>query len=249
MADVWVRVDTGHDRTHCEDGALVENRVLAPGFYNLDASLPCVFAVADGVGGHAGAEEASYFVLKRVSEMYRCGLTPDELVSLMVTVDSELIDFSSFVKGKERMASTLTMIIVEGKRALMAHVGNTRLLEVRNGVMRQLTHDQTARQIMLDSGNYSSARDYGNSELLGFMGGASVNGIAYLKVSELWNDGNRPDQLILTTDGIHDYIEPDRFAALYEANHMYPRRLFQFIYNEAEKNGSEDDKTMMVIRF
>lgn len=250
MADVWVRIDTGRNKAACEDAVLVGDRIFEPGFYNIqDVQFPCVFAVADGVGGNAGAKEASYFVLRRLSEMYHSDLTLDDLVSIMINIDSELIDFSSFLEGKENMASTLTVFIVEQHRALSAHVGNTRLLEVRNGVIHQLSHDQTAKQIMLDTGNYASARDFGNSELLGFMGGASVNGIAYLKVAELWTDGDRADQIILTSDGIHDYVEPDRFSALYESNKMYPRRLFQMIFNEADMNDSCDDKSMLLVRF
>ncbi len=250
MADVWVRIDKGLHKSKCEDAVLVGDRIFEPGFFHMeDLEFPCVFAVADGLGGHSGSNVASYFVIRRFTEMYRPDLTLEDLISIMVNIDSELIDFSSFLRGKEEMASTLTVLVVEPHRALSAHVGNTRLWEVRNGAIRQLTHDQTAKQIYLDTGNYTKAQDFGNAELMGFMGGGSVDGIAYLKVAELWTEGDRPDQVILTSDGIHDYVTADRFANLYDSNKMYPRRLFQFMFNEAEKNESDDDKSMVLIRF
>ena len=248
MAEVWIRMDVGSHKDLCEDAVLVGRKIYDAGFYNLDVDLPCVFAVADGVGGNPGARDASRFVLRRLAEACRPGLSPEDLVSLMLTVDSELIDHASFIEGKESMATTVTLVIVEEDRAVSAQVGNTRLLEIRGGKFRQITHDQTARQILLDAGNYAGARDYGDAELLGFMGGGSVEGIAYLKVAELWKGSDRPDQLLLSSDGIHDHVDPSRFGTVYAASSAFPRRMFNFIFNEAVKNLSSDDKSLVLIR-
>ncbi len=247
MADIWVKIEKGQHKNACEDAILVDDKILDVGVHNFEDYSPTILAIADGVGGNNGAKEAANFVLRRVSSIYHSGITKEELVNSIVTVDSLLVDYSSHVPNKEEMAATLTLIIIEKDYALYAQVGNTRLWEIKGNELRQVTRDQSAVQVCLDQGDIEEAQQHTPSELMGFMGGGSVYGIAFLKVGCLWTGNNRPDYLLLTSDGIHDHIDPNIFKNIVLANKNLPNRLFQFLYSEAEKNLSEDDKSVLII--
>lgn len=247
MADIWVKIKKGQHKSSCEDAVLVGPKILEPGFHHFDEDLPGFLAVADGVGGNNGAKEAAYFVLRHVISSYHPGFTREDLINSIVAIDSLLIDYSSHVPEKENMATTLTLVIIEKDYALYAQVGNTRLWEIRGDDLRQVSRDQSAVQICLDQGDPAEASRHAPSELMGFMGGGDVCGIAFLKVGCLWQGNDRPDYLLLTSDGIHDHIEPGVFRNIVLANRNLPNRLFQFLYSEAEKNLSMDDKSVLII--
>lgn len=247
MAEAWIKIEEGLNKSACEDAILVGDKIIESGLHNFDIEFPIILAIADGVGGNKGAKEAAHFVLRHVASIHHSGITKEDLVNAMVTIDSQLVDYSSHVLGKENMATTLTLVVIEKDYALYAQVGNTRLWEIRNNELRQISRDQSAPQVCIDQGDIEEAKLHSPSELMGFMGGGSVYGIAFLKVGELWSKNNKPDYLLLTSDGIHDHIDPNFFKNIVIANKNLPKRLFNFLFSEAEKNLSYDDKSVLIV--
>ena len=67
-----------------------------------------------------------------------------------------------------------------------------------------------------------------------------------LLVEEIKKDF-RPEYLLFTSDGIHDYIEANEIKKLLDEN-LDDRNKILALLDEAEKNGSGDDCTVVIAR-
>ena len=104
-----------------------------------------LISVADGVSGNAGGGEASEMTVRTVSSDYYA--TPDTwqppaaLDKVITAANRWLISQASANRDLAGMATTLSLIILRGQRYYSAHVGDTRIYLLRDGVLKQLTTD------------------------------------------------------------------------------------------------------------
>ena len=61
--NITVIIQKGPHKLNCDDAALIGNEVYDEGVHRIQPEMPCIVAVADGVGGNQGGKEASRFVL------------------------------------------------------------------------------------------------------------------------------------------------------------------------------------------
>src|SRR5439155_17618897 len=115
-----------------------------------------VFAVADGMGGHAGGQRASALALETLDTLLHeslkglgCmnGARKEEMLSALKT-GIEAADARVCSEGRHHpelhaMGSTLTLACLCGDELLIAHVGDSRCYLCRDGALHQLTSDQT----------------------------------------------------------------------------------------------------------
>lgn len=104
-----------------------------------------LIAIADGVSGNAGGGEASEMTIRTVSADYYA--TPDTWEPL-VALDKVLIAANRWLLAQANanrdmagMATTLSLLLLRGQRYYSAHVGDTRIYLLRDGVMKLLTTD------------------------------------------------------------------------------------------------------------
>ena len=104
-----------------------------------------MIAVADGVSGNAGGGEASEMTVRTITADYYA--TPDTwephtaLDKVMTAANRWLISQANANRDLAGMATTLSLIILRGQRYYLAHVGDTRIYLLRDGVLKQLTTD------------------------------------------------------------------------------------------------------------
>ena len=104
-----------------------------------------LIAVADGVSGNAGGGEASEMAIRNISTDYFA--TPDTwepptaLDKVITAANRWLISQANANRDLAGMATTLSLIILRGQRYYLAHVGDTRIYLLRDGVLKQLTTD------------------------------------------------------------------------------------------------------------
>ena len=104
-----------------------------------------LIAVADGVSGNAGGGEASEMTVRTISSDYYA--TPDTwqppaaLDKVITAANRWLISQASANRDLAGMATTLSLLILRGQRYYSAHVGDTRIYLLRDGILKQLTTD------------------------------------------------------------------------------------------------------------
>jgi len=108
-----------------------------------------LYAVADGMGGHEGGEVASRLVIDSILHFL------ERQESFAESSSGAAMDLSGAVRwatdrvssnavgALEEMGSTLAALWVRDGRAVIAHVGDSRVYRFRHGELRQLTRDHS----------------------------------------------------------------------------------------------------------
>lgn len=101
-----------------------------------------IFVVADGLGGHLHGEMASKCA---VDTLLRAELQPEEdpvlwLENQIQRAHEEILDLQ---KQHGSMKSTVTVLLLQGKTASWAHVGDTRLYYLRDKAIAAFTEDHS----------------------------------------------------------------------------------------------------------
>lgn len=109
------------------------------------AAKGIVAAVADGVSGHAGGREAAEYTVRGLLTDYYA--TPDTwetsvaLERVLAAINRWVVAQAQQRREVAGMASTLTALVLRGRRYTIAHVGDTRAYRLRAGVLQRLTTD------------------------------------------------------------------------------------------------------------
>jgi len=194
--------DTGLVRDHNEDAAFVG---------------PYVALVADGVGGAAAGEVASATTTYVVAATALSRSGEDPTTVLRAAVDAARASLVSGVQQdptREGMATTLSAVICDGRRVVMAHVGDSRVYLLREGRLRQLSRDHTWVQQLIDEGRISAeaaARHPWRNVVVRCLDGSGVMPVE-LDLLEL--EVHEGDRLLLCSDGLTDMVPDARIAEL-----------------------------------
>jgi serine/threonine-protein phosphatase Stp1 len=211
-----------------------------------------LYAVADGLGGHAQGKLASTLAIEVLVEyMVRrandLGRTPEENEKAMkaaIDVANKTV-FEHRKATRTDMGTTLTAaLVVDHKRVIIGHVGDTRVYLQSDGRLSRLTRDQTVAQDLLDDGMLTA-------EDAPFHRGASIltstiGGEATIESQVLHHPVKPGDRLLLCTDGLYRSLGDDAISGTLTSwpdRHKTVRRLIR----GALSASSSDNLTALVV--
>jgi serine/threonine protein phosphatase PrpC len=102
-----------------------------------------LFALADGVGGHADGEIASHAAVERLIEGFAAAPPDEPLADLLNRLVRESNAHVYELAHGSGMATTLVACALRYDRAAIAHAGDSRCYLIRDGEARLLTRDHT----------------------------------------------------------------------------------------------------------
>ena len=109
------------------------------------------------------------------------------------------------------MATTLSMVVTDGRHVALGHVGDSRVYLLHDGVLRQITTDHTYVQHLVDTGKLTpEARDthpWRNVVLRSVDGDPVGGGLDVVRL-----DLTVGDRLLLCSDGLTDFVDDARIA-------------------------------------
>lgn len=121
-----------------------------------------VFAVADGLGGHAAGEVASALAVARLEELDPSSWdgiqdAQEQLADAVAAANHAVYEAAAAEPEHAGMGTTLTAAAVHAGRLLLAHVGDSRAYLFREGEgLRQVTTDHTAAQQAVEAGQLTA---------------------------------------------------------------------------------------------
>jgi serine/threonine protein phosphatase PrpC len=112
-------------------------------------------------------------------------------------------DITAGLPDAPSSGTTLTAVVLDGDTARITHIGDARVWLVRDGGLRQVTHDHTVVAALIEAGQLSAdeARSHEHRNLLNR---ALTPGVV---ADEVDVDLRAGDRLVLTTDGVHAYVD------------------------------------------
>ena len=147
------RTDIGCLRDHNEDSLVV---------------APPLFAVADGMGGHAAGEVASEIAVNVLAERAPAHPDPEALGRAVEEANRAIIVAAHEGRGREGMGTTMTAAMLEGERLIIAQVGDSRAYLLHQGKLQQLTRDHSLMADMIEAGQLTpeEARTHPNRSVI-----------------------------------------------------------------------------------
>jgi serine/threonine protein phosphatase PrpC len=120
---------------------------------------PRLLAVADGMGGHAAGEVASSATIEELVHVERVDPLSEPLAALVDAVNAANARIRLMVEedpARQGMGTTLTALFWNGQTLALAHIGDSRAYLLRGGELRQITHDHTFVQSLVDEGRITA---------------------------------------------------------------------------------------------
>jgi protein phosphatase len=115
-----------------------------------------LFAVADGMGGHAGGDVASSIAIQHLERLDQSfASTDDAQASLQAAATTAAGDLIRAAKERPELAglgTTVSAIIMIDDHAVIGHIGDSRIYLYRDDELTQITADHTFVQRLVDSG-------------------------------------------------------------------------------------------------
>ncbi|WP_051480360.1 PP2C family serine/threonine-protein phosphatase [Cellulomonas sp. KRMCY2] len=178
--------------------------------------------VADGVGGHAGGDVASWTVTHRLMSLLApVGSGALDVEGLRTAIARANADLALRVQREPSlagMATTFTGVFCADNVVRVAHIGDSRAYLVRDGQGRQVTRDDSLVQMLLDSGAISDAEadhHLHRNVIVRSLAGAPDDAH---DVTVLIVPAQVGDRWLVASDGLTDYVpETEILAALITA--------------------------------
>lgn len=192
-----------------------------------------LFVIADGVGGGPSGDFASRAVVNTLYASFR-----DSPISEAAIVDSirqanAYIYEASLSQNRKGMASTVVIGWKSGQHVMCFNVGDSRIYKVRNGIIEQLTRDQT-RQVQKAP------------NVVKQMVTNAVGIRPSIQVEVTLHGCGPGDLLLLMTDGISDPLDQDAIVRIASSSQMSLADKARALVAESERRGGQDDKTVIL---
>ena len=209
--------------------------------------------VCDGMGGAAGGNFASSTAVKliseRISASYRAGMSSNSIRNMLTSAISaanvSVYDISKANSELSGMGTTVVAAIVSDNSVCIAHAGDSRAYLLANGELRQLTKDHSVVQEMVDRGRLTpdEAMDDPRKNLITRALGVDEE----LRIDFCEEYIKNDDVLLICTDGLTNYIEPEEICELTSDGKFY--EYAERLVNRANENGGGDNITVVTVSY
>lgn len=203
-----------------------------------------LYAVADGMGGHAAGELASRLALETLASTYRQGRgsPPDRLIEAVQAANLAVLQHA--VGESVGMGTTLIALVIDRGAALFAHVGDSRAYLLRGGELLRLTEDHSwvAEQIRLGVLTEEEARNHQwRSVVSNALGGEERARLELFGLSL-----KAGDRLLLCSDGLSGVVDEKDLLRLLSLNDT-PQAVTRLLVDAANDRGGPDNITALVV--
>ncbi|MEA5467501.1 Stp1/IreP family PP2C-type Ser/Thr phosphatase [Spirulina sp. 06S082] len=207
------------------------------------------FIVADGMGGHAGGQEASHIATQSI-QAYLNDRWDDKIDSealleeAIESANQEILDDQEEHPERSDMGTTIVIVLFRRDRAWSAHIGDSRLYRLRGTELEQVTEDQTwvARAMKMGDLTPEEARIHPWRHVLSqCLGRKDIQHIEIQKV-----EIEKGDRLLLCSDGLTEEV-PDPSIQSFLMGSENCEEAAKGLVEQAKENGGSDNITVVIV--
>lgn len=204
--------------------------------------------LCDGMGGHNGGSHASSITIESIEREFQKGIKPNKIEEWFHDAISrarqEMIKFAKRDPKLLDMGTTLTAALVVEDNIYVINIGDSRTY-LYNGYLHQITKDHNLRNHYIENFGYSKEEA---AKVMGAMALTSALGPKkQIKVeSFVIPKTEKPNYLVLTSDGIHDYISKPNFEWILSTNKKIEEKCEDLI-KQAIRAKSSDNLSVIIL--
>ncbi len=234
----YSKTDTGRVRETNQDSIYSKDGPLG--------TLPNLFAVADGMGGHRAGDFASRFAIEKLVTLVSADNRPDPnivITDALVKTNEELYRISMSDPEKNGMGTTFVAAVIKDGILYAFNVGDSRLYIINKNI-EQVTKDHSYVQEMVNNGRLreQAARIHPQKNVIT----RAVGVFPTLEV-DCFKRALRPhDEILLCSDGLTNMLDNQRIEQLVRTG-LDPVEKVERLIKAANDNGGTDNISVVYI--
>jgi serine/threonine protein phosphatase PrpC len=211
-----------------------------------------IFLVIDGIGGQAAGEKAADIAITRVRARLerQTGTVEDRIREAITVANNEILQASATNPEWHGMACVLTVAVAENGRAVVGHVGDSRLYKIHRGEIRKITHDHSPvgeREDRREISEAEAMRHPRRNEVYRDVG-SQEHAPDDPDFIELLNIPFEPDSaLLLCSDGLSDQVTSGEILRTVLANAGHPGGAVHELIEAANRAGGKDNVSVLIV--
>lgn len=207
------------------------------------------FIVADGMGGHAGGQEASRIATHAIQSYLEERWDAEEpskiiLEQAFLKANQAILQDQSKHPERSDMGTTAVAVVFREDQPLCAHIGDSRLYRLRGAKLQQITEDHTwvARAMKLGDLTPDQARIHPWRHIL-----SKCLGREDLRQIDVQPFDFQPnDRLLLCSDGLTEELSDQLIASHLKSIRACERAALALV-NAAKDRGGRDNITVVIV--
>jgi protein phosphatase len=210
-------------------------------------TMPPVFVVADGMGGHNGGEVAAAIAVDEMAKAAGVG-SVDDLIEAVQGANREIVDRGKLEPELRGMGTTLVALVGlstdDSPRLAVANVGDSRLYRLDGEEIAQITEDHTLVEALVRDGRLTREESLTHPQRNIVTRALGIDEKALVDTWELAPVAG--DRYVLCTDGLFDELAASEIAhILLEVGD--PGEAALSLVNAACDSGGRDNVTALVV--
>jgi protein phosphatase len=208
-----------------------------------------IFAIADGMGGHAAGDRASALVIEHLADI-DSGEPPrrEQIVDAIIRANAAIVEEAEHAEHERGMGTTLVGLslleIAGSPHGVVFNVGDSRLYLFEGGRLEQLTVDHSEVQELVDAGEITRgevANHPHRNVITRAVGSRPVPAV------DTWTLSHQPGCVyLLCSDGLTTELDDDRIATILRSA-ASPQDAADQLVAAAEAAGGRDNVTVVVV--
>lgn len=234
------RTDVGRAREHNEDSMVT-----------FDSPNGRVIAVCDGMGGQAAGDVASRLACDIITDILTNNTfsTPNEAITRAIMAANQgILHKAATNPGLEGMGATCVMVIIKDGQAWYGWVGDSRIYYISNGIITQISRDQSYVQQLVDAGKISMAEAESHPQKNEI---TNALGVPDMTPPELCATPLSPvigSIIMLCSDGLSGMVDNNKILSILSEPNLTLQHKADKLVDQANANGGTDNITVQLIQ-
>ncbi len=209
--------------------------------------LPCLFLVADGMGGHKAGDYASRFCIEEMVEQIKAQKSRTWLGCLegaVATVNDLLIKKASEDEELAGMGTTLVGFTTDGKTCVIMNIGDSRMYLARGEVLKQISQDHSLVENLVRSGEIErrDAMHHPKKNVI-----TRAIGVADVVTPDFFEiDVMAGDILMLCSDGLTNMVDEETINSVLNDKGSVKSKAEKLVAMANDRGGTDNISVVLV---
>ena len=230
--------DTGSKRNSNQDSIFFSDKPVG--------TLPNLYIVADGMGGHRAGDKASRMAIDIAVEYIKESTIENPIALMkraMIFANNEIYKAANEDPDLNGMGTTMVALVVHEGKGYVANVGDSRLYVVGNDI-KQITLDHSLVEELIRNGELErkKGRNHPKKNIITrAMGSKDEVMPDFFEI-----DVNPGDKILLCSDGLSNMVEDDEIRDIV-VDHFSLEETAQALIDRANYYGGSDNISVVII--
>lgn len=227
-------------------------RVNEDSMATFDSPNGRVVAVCDGMGGQNAGDVASQLAVAVIQDILSDNTfaTPEEAItSSVLAANQAILRKASMNEDMQGMGATCVMLIVKDDKVYYGSIGDSRIYYIANGMIRQITKDQSYVQTLVDAGQITLAEAEHHQDKNQITNALGVEGMTPPVIGQMPIIPEPNSTFLLCSDGLSGMINNNTILNTVSRHDLSLNERARMLVEQANEAGGLDNITVQLVEF